>query len=85
MGGPLAVRRKLCAFSFRLKIRAEFTAETCGSERRFQREVTSLTAFAEPSGEGYRSLAAWPVPAERRRYSWRSWYVWLPDASTAPA
>src|SRR6266542_1497810 len=32
-------------------------AETHGSARRFPREVTSLSAFAEPSPAGYSSLA----------------------------
>jgi ribosomal protein S18 acetylase RimI-like enzyme len=32
-------------------------AEASGDARRFVREVTSLTAFAEPSSEGYASLA----------------------------
>jgi len=33
-------------------------AEAVGQARRFPREVTSLTAFAEPSFDGYESLAA---------------------------
>ncbi|HLV86361.1 MAG TPA: GNAT family N-acetyltransferase [Candidatus Sulfotelmatobacter sp.] len=40
-----------------LTTRQEQFAEVCGSARRFQREVTSLTAFAEPGDEGYRSAA----------------------------
>jgi predicted GNAT family acetyltransferase len=32
-------------------------AEACGQARRFPREVTSLTAFLEPSPKGYASLA----------------------------
>jgi len=32
-------------------------AETCGQARRFMREVTLLSAFPEPSDEGYSSLA----------------------------
>lgn len=40
---------------------AEF-AEVCGEARRFIPEVTSLTAFREPSVEGYRSLAGLMPP-----------------------
>jgi len=40
-----------------LTTRQEVFAEVCGEARRFQRDVTSLTAFEEPSAAGYDALA----------------------------
>jgi ribosomal protein S18 acetylase RimI-like enzyme len=40
-----------------LTTRQKHFAESCGSARRFVREVTSLCAFAEPDDNGYASLA----------------------------
>ena len=40
-----------------LTTRQEVFAEICGQARRFQRDVTSLTAFEEPSAAGYAALA----------------------------
>lgn len=40
-----------------LTTRQQEFAEVCGSARRFQRDLTSLTAFSEPSADGYQSVA----------------------------
>ena len=40
-----------------LTTRQEVFAEICGQARRFQRDVTSLTAFEEPSTAGYDALS----------------------------
>ncbi len=45
-----------------LTTRQKVFAEVCGRARRFQRDVTSLTAFEEPSAAGYEALACLAGP-----------------------
>lgn len=45
-----------------LTTRQEVFAEVCGQARRFQRDVTSLTAFEEPNDAGYEALASLAGP-----------------------